>query len=211
MYNKSNLKYYYINLNHRTDRNKHMINQFKSYNIKNYERIEGCMFNLNVENLNGKTNGRIGCTMSHIKTLETFINSEYEYCVIFEDDFLFTINKEEYSKKLEYVFKLNINWDVILFSSNVISSIPYNNFLHKALNCQTTSSYLVTKKYAEKLLKNYIEGLNLLKETQQSKYCIDMYWKKLQPDDNWYVFKPKIGKQMPSYSDISKGNVNHEC
>jgi GR25 family glycosyltransferase involved in LPS biosynthesis len=188
-----------------------MINQFKSYNIKNYERIEGCMFNLNVENLNGKTNGRIGCTMSHIKTLETFINSEYEYCVIFEDDFLFTINKEEYSKKLEYVFKLNINWDVILFSSNVISSIPYNNFLHKALNCQTTSSYLVTKKYAEKLLKNYIEGLNLLKETQQSKYCIDMYWKKLQPDDNWYVFKPKIGKQMPSYSDISKGNVNHEC
>lgn len=209
MDNKIKLKYYYINLNHRDDRNKHIINQFKSYNITNYERIEGCMFNLNVENLNKKTNGRIGCTMSHIKALEKFINSDYEYCIVFEDDFIFTINKNEYEKILTDIFELNLNWDIILFSSNVMHSIPYNHFLNKALNCQTTSSYLLTKNYAKKLLNNYIEGLELLKRTQENQYCIDIYWKKLQPQDNWYVINPKIGKQMPSYSDIEKRNTSY--
>jgi GR25 family glycosyltransferase involved in LPS biosynthesis len=209
MNNKINLKYYYINLNHRNDRNNHMINMFKSYNITNYERIEGCIFNLNVDNLNKRTNGRIGCTMSHIKTLQTFINSEYEYCIIFEDDFIFTIDSEKYKNILNNIFELNFNWDMILFSSNVINSTPYNNFLNKALNCQTTSSYLVTKNYAKKLLNNYIEGLDFLKKTQEDQYCIDIYWKKLQPQDNWYIINPKIGKQMPSYSDIEKRNASY--
>ena len=204
------MKYYYINLKHRVDRNTHMIKQFQLYGIKNYERIDACTYNLNEKKLNKRTDGRIGCTMSHIKTLETFLASEYEYCTVFEDDFMFKVDKESYDKTLNSILSADFKWDVILFSSKILSSIEYSQHFNKVLNGQTTSSYLVTKEYAKKLLENYKEALAGLKSTQESKYCIDIHWKLLQPNDNWFVTNPIIGKQMPSYSDISKENVSYD-
>ena len=42
-------------------------------------------------------------------------------------------------------------------------------------------------------------------------YAIDMYWKKLQPQSNWFIFYPKIGFQYDSYSDIENHIVNYNC
>ena len=199
---EAKLKYYYINLKHRVDRNTHMIKQFQLYGIENYERIDACTY---------KSEGRIGCTMSHIKTLEQFLASEHKYCMVFEDDFMFLVDKEAYNKTLNSILLANFQWDVILFSSNIKSSTNFNSFLNKVLNGQTTSSYLVTKEYAKKLLENYKEALAGLKSTQESKYCIDIHWKLLQPNDNWFVTNPIIGKQMPSYSDIINGHASYRC
>ena len=72
---------------------------------------------------------------------------------------------------------------------------------------------MITKKYAiNYLIDNFIIGEYLLKNNPNLEYmyAIDQYWKLLQPDNNWYLMNPKIGKQRESYSDIQKTIVNYE-
>ena len=195
-------KYYYINLDHRSDRNDHMLKQFDIFNISNYERINAVKENF----------GAIGCTRSHIIVLEKFIESNDDFCFVLEDDFEFTVRPDQYNKLLTKLESSNIDWNVILLSANVLQGPGYNDFLRSCLNAQTTSGYIINKKYANTLLSNYIEGLNLLIETKNTKYCIDRHWKKLQkPENNWFIFMPKCGKQMLSFSDIESRKVNYNC
>ena len=197
---------YYINLDHRNDRNEYFLNEMIKMDIPSdkIKRISGFKHN----------NGSIGCSTSHINILKEFINSPFNNCIIFEDDFEFTITKDEFKNQLSNLFDLNINFDVVCLSANVLSvNETDHNFLYKVINAQTTSGYLITKKFAiNYLLENFIIGKYLL-ETYPNKediYSIDQYWKLLQPQNNWYLFNPKIGKQRESYSDILKNNVNYQ-
>ena len=41
-----------------------------------------------------------------------------------------------------------------------------------------------------------------MKTGQRShEYSNDIYWKRLQPQSNWYILYPKLGFQRESYSD----------
>ena len=137
----------------------------------------------------------------------------YNNCIIFEDDFIFSISKDEFTNLLEKVFINNIDYDVIMLSGSIIDKIPSNyDFLDKVIEGHTTSGYLISKKFAKILLDNYIEGVQLLENNQVDKYEIyglDQYWKKLQSNNNWYVLNPKIGYQRESFSDICKCVVNY--
>ena len=67
---------------------------------------------------------------------------------------------------------------------------------------------MVTKAFAPVLLQNLQEGVSLLEAhfqrfgIRKHDYCLDIYWKKLQPISNWFIFVPKMGYQADSYSDI---------
>jgi GR25 family glycosyltransferase involved in LPS biosynthesis len=197
-----NSKYYYINLDHRLDRNDHILAQFKKFNISNYERINAIKEDF----------GPIGCTRSHIIALEKFIQSGDDTCFILEDDFEFVITPEEYADLLNKLEVSNIDWNIILLAANVLQAPGYNNFLRTCLNAQTTSGYMVNKNYANVLLSNYLEGLYLLIESKHTKYCIDRHWKYLQkPKSKWYIFMPKCGKQLCGFSDIEGKKVNYNC
>lgn len=197
-----NSKYYYINLDHRTDRNNHIIDQFKKFEITNYERIQAIKEDF----------GAIGCTRSHIIAIEKFIQSDEETCFVLEDDFEFTISREKYSYLLQKLEISKIDWNIVLLAANVLQGPGYNDFLRQCLNAQTTSGYMVHKKFANTLLDNYTEGLNLLVNSRQSSYCIDRYWKRLQkPKNNWFIFMPKCGRQMLSFSDIEQKKTNYGC
>jgi hypothetical protein len=39
---------------------------------------------------------------------------------------------------------------------------------------------------------------------------VDQYWKRLQPQSNWYIFEPKLGKQRASFSDIEDTAVDYD-
>ena len=69
----------------------------------------------------------------------------------------------------------------------------YKKHLNIVLDGQTTSGYS--------------EGISKLK-SNEGKYCIDMYWKKLQ-DERWYIVNPKFGKQRESFSDIQCKITNY--
>jgi hypothetical protein len=183
---------YYINLDKRLDRKEQIMSELNK--LKPAERVPGVY----IEDF-----GALGCTYSHIECLNRFIKSGKPHCIIFEDDFMFKdINCIE---TLDNFFNLNIDYDVCMLSigSGILEDTDYS--LKKVISGQTTSGYIVNKSFAQTLLNNYIEGAELLKTTQNlSLYSIDQYWKKLQPQNKWYVFSPTLGIQRPSYSDITK-------
>jgi len=182
---------YYINLDHRTDRKDHLIDELRKidYPKQNICRIEA------------SPGGSIGCTLSHIKTIEKFLESNQEKCIILEDDFTFYPNtKELFYKTINSVF----DWNVIMLSSNIIQSNPFSENLLKCVNAQTSSGYMLHRKFASTLLENFKESsTQLINGRPYETYALDQYWKRLQ-HLNWYICNPKIGYQMESFSDIEK-------
>ena len=129
--------------------------------------------------------------------------------LIFEDDFTFALPAEEVRSTLRSFFAAECAWDVVMLAGNVLNHTegPLPG-LRKVLDAQTTSGYMVTRAFAPRLLQNLKEGVARLEQhyartgTKKHEYCLDIYWKHLQPTANWYVFTPKLGYQMEGYSDI---------
>jgi len=45
--------------------------------------------------------------------------------------------------------------------------------------------------------------------TKKRDFAIDMYWKRLQAIDNWYIVLPLTVHQLEGYSDIEERNTNY--
>jgi hypothetical protein len=81
----------------------------------------------------------------------------------------------------------------------------------QVLHSATGSGYLMHASYAPKLLQIYKRDIAEYESTGVFKreYCNDVSWKELQEKDKWYAFRPTIGIQRRSYSDIQKGVVDY--
>jgi len=190
---------YIINLDYRVDR------KYKSRN-----EVEKLSADIKIFNAIKDSRGAIGCTKSHIEVLKYAIDLDLEYVFICEDDIkilndryvLFGINE----------IMTNFDWDVIIVSGVSRNEIKtYNKFVNKVTDCQTTTSYIVNKKYMKKLLNNFIEGLeNLIKTNNKSLYAIDIYWKLLQKTDKFYCINKKYVYQHSDLSDIENKYVNYK-
>jgi hypothetical protein len=200
---------YYINLDHRKDRNEHMQTWLRETGVpeSKIQRIDGVY---------RTDKGYLGCTESHIKALETFINSEHTICCIYEDDYTPT-DALTYWSNIQHIFKVGLAFDVILLSYNALVSTPSGHpHLEKVTYSQTASGYCITKQYAKTLLNNFKESLSLALESEKlygknSNYCCDIYWRSLMPIGNWYTYVPRLGLQMESYSDIEKQIAKYNC
>ena len=84
-------KVIYINLEHRKDRNEQLLETMKELNVpsEKIQRINAIHNNI----------GALGCTKSHILTLETFLQSDHKVCLVVEDDFTYK-NKDKSVKFL---------------------------------------------------------------------------------------------------------------
>lgn len=135
------MNFYYINLNRREDRKKHMEDQFKKYGfdetkIKRIEAID-CKKLVNIlkgdvdcfkyiNNCNNRyrarspqTLGTVACVLSHFKALLEAKKNNLEYVFILEDDIDFEyINK--WKNNLEEILeKCPENWNILqLYTSN---------------------------------------------------------------------------------------------
>jgi GR25 family glycosyltransferase involved in LPS biosynthesis len=192
--NSNKVKIYYINLEERQDRRKEIENELIGIpDLFRIERINATKHKL----------GAIGCSLSHIKTIEEFLDSGDNECIILEDDFVFTRDKKELKIPA-------ISWDLIMLSGNVYRKTKYNNELDKVIDAQTTSGYMINRNFAKKLIINMKEGVVHLSKTYFRHYfALDMYWKHLQPQSKWYIFNPKFGKQREGFSDIENTYVNY--
>jgi hypothetical protein len=198
----------YINLEHRRDRNEHCLNEIRKIDplLTKTHRIDA-VYN--------KINGALGCTLSHIKAINLFLDNPWNTCIILEDDFTFINNNIDYiNKSLLYLFN-NSDFDILLLgvgSTNFKTVSTTNIFINKVESSQTTSGYILTKKYANTLLTNFITSSNNMKEFGwDSKWCADQYWKQLMPDANWYTLKDRIGYQYGNYSDIENTITDYKC
>lgn len=198
-------KILYINLEHRKDRLKQINNEFEKMNFpKNkIKRIDA---------VNEKYNGHIGCCKSHIKAMKEIIRNKYKYTMVFEDDFVFSVEKDELDKKISKFFsEYKDNWDIIQLAS-VYTSLDETkvDFIKKVNKASTSSAYIINQSFAKALLTDLEISLelmkkdmdefnkknnNVLKKKHTTNFALDQRWYGLQKKSRWFLFKPYIGKQ----------------
>ena len=193
---------FYINLQHRTDRLEHVQNELKKIGIKG-ERFNAI-----------KTkSGAVGCTLSHIKCLELAKERNYEEVFICEDDITFTNPKLLLENLQKFCDNEDIMWDVLIIGGNNVPPYKqYYDYCARVFNCQTTTGYIVKQDFYDIMIKNFKEGVsNLMKNTENKReFAIDIYWKKLQMENFWYMITPPTVTQYENYSDIEEKHTNYD-
>jgi GR25 family glycosyltransferase involved in LPS biosynthesis len=184
---------FYINLNSRDDRRKEIETELKGMNLS-FERFDA---------IRHARIGLVGCSKSHQGVYKLAKERGYKNVLIFEDDFQFIVSKEELEKNITDFFEKDIPYDMLFLSYAVnSSSVTNNSFIRKILDGQTASGYIINNHYYDTLINLYDYSIPLLESTGQHWiYANDQIWKRLQPNDNWYYFTTRLGKQRPSYSD----------
>lgn len=201
---------YYINLEHREDRDKEFLEEMNNYDIP-FEKI------VRIPGVYTKEYPALGCSKSHYLALEKFLKTDYKTCIIFEDDFKFSLDKEYVHFLLDSFFEQNINFTIVLLAGNIlVSEEGIEPFIKRVIEAQTSSAYLITREYAHMLIQTIKDSIDLQENwvTEHGKinpeYCIDIYWKRLQDIHKWLIFNPKIGHQRGSYSDIEGKYVDYK-
>jgi GR25 family glycosyltransferase involved in LPS biosynthesis len=201
----SDIKYcLYINLESRKDRREHIEQELKSVGIN------GVRFNaVKLQN------GRIGCSMSHLKCLQIAKKNNWPYVMICEDDLLF-IDKEKAVNHMNQFFSLHSSYKdvfkiVLLAGNNVPPYKKIDDTCIRVSHCQTTTGYIVKNEYFDTLMQNIKTGIEkLMKNPSNHKmYAIDKYWIQLQKRDIWYLLAPIIAVQREDYSDIEERTTNY--
>lgn len=201
-------KVIYINLDHRIDRNIEIVNEFKRLNIPSNKYIR-------LSATKNDKNGAIGCSFSHIRALQMAIDKNYEYVLIFEDDFSFIDDDNYVHTAMNYLFnefKKNNDWSIVCLGRGARQEIKHINdkYLSKAIAVGTASGYIIHKSFYEILMNNFKTGLNnLMKGYDVYNNTLDGKWIELQKDNKWYIFSPSLGYQRSSYSDIERSMVEY--
>jgi len=167
-----NIIIYYINLKKREDRNIKMLEELKLIKDIPIKRINA----VDKDDLNRKkliedkyiTNktelrlGQIACILSHMKTWKEFINSDYDYCIILEDDI--KINKKYFNQSFYNILNEldNIDFDWLYLGRN---NLQFKDFYKgKMINKYFyipkvygygTHSYILSKRGAKLKLDYY--------------------------------------------------------
>ena len=203
---------YFINLDSREDRKTEFLEEMRRMQVPD-EKI------VRISAVNKPGQGDWGCSLSHVVTISQFIDSGLDNCIVFEDDFVFTQDQKTLTTAFRDVLESVQNYDVVMLSGSIVESKPTeHNHIEKVLDAQTTSGYMVNSHFAPVLLQNYRDGAKLIEQSYrigksdalQGPFCVDQYWKRLQPQSNWYVFSPKLGVQRESHSDIQGGFVDYK-
>jgi GR25 family glycosyltransferase involved in LPS biosynthesis len=189
---------FYINLNHRTDRNKHVLQQIETI---------GCT-GIRIEAVECKQ-GAIGCGMSHIRCLELAKENNLPFVCIVEDDITFT-DPDVFRAQLDSFLSSSIDWDVLLLGTNMGPPFDKEEGYLRIFNAQTTTGYIVKQHYYDTLLNSFKKSVGyLLTDYNVKLFAIDIQWKQLQKRDRWYVLYPLTVIQREDYSDIEKQQVNY--
>jgi len=191
---------FYINLSSRPDRKEHVESQLQTIGIQ-AERFNAIKL----------SDGAIGCSMSHLKCLETAKKEGWPHLLIVEDDIKF-LNPELFKSQLNKFFSTHSSWDVILIAGNNMP--PYQEIdstCVKVASCQTTTGYIVNGHYFDTLIDNFRKGIKKLVENPEKHtlYAIDKYWFHLQKKHQWYLITPLSVIQREDYSDIEKRLTNY--
>jgi GR25 family glycosyltransferase involved in LPS biosynthesis len=200
----------YINLDHRSDRMEHVLQE-----IKKIDPTLSKSHRINAEYV--PDHGALGCTKSHIKALQRFMkHPKWKNCLILEDDFTFVSNSvEEINRQIVDLFQESPTYDVLMLAHGILkfSMEPTSSsFIHRILSAQTTSGYILHRDYLPTLLHNFQESCqNLETNGKSSEGCLDIHWKRLQPQGKWFTYYTRIGYQYESYSDVEKFVANYKC
>lgn len=205
---------YYINLDHRTDRNSEFLSEMKLLQ----EFAEGD--ELDVVRIPAIKHdvGAIGCGQSHCRALQKFLDSGEPTAIVMEDDFTFSPRMVPMFVEYLRTGRIPEDGDILLLAANLRQQQPWRREFIRVYRSFTTSGYWLTRQMAEALLHLWecattLHAISLRQPNPQ--YCIDVAWFELMHPDSPYKFLAmtpligQIGHQRPSYSDIEKRCVNY--
>lgn len=216
---KDNIKWnqhYYINLDHRTDRNKKAISEFKKLGITNPNRFSA---------IKDEHHGGIGCGLSHINVLQNAKRNNWDYVIVMEDDIKF-YDPRETIQKINNIFNSDIEWDVLIIGSRIEGPVKYVNddCVYAKGGVCSTIMYIVKNHYYDTLIELWSESINNFKNIflkNRKKYmkrkdidiiyhklAIDQRWKELQKKDNFLIITPNKVFENGSHSDIWSSHYN---
>ena len=201
MNNISDIKHaFYINLSSRPDRKQHVEEQLKILGIQ-AQRFNAIKL----------ANGALGCSMSHLKCLETAKENNWPHLLVIEDDIKF-LDPNLFKTQISKFLSNHKSWDVVIVGGNNVP--PYqkvDDTCVKVSSCQTTTGYLVNGHYFDTLIENFRTGIKQLIENPHLHilYAIDKYWFNLQKIHNWFLIIPLTVTQREDYSDIEKRATNY--
>ena len=154
---------YYLNLDGQPERKQYMEDQFKYWEIENYERVsayDGRDDDLS-DIIKGRypdnmSSGEVGCTTSHLKALKHYLETSDAPCaVIMEDDVDLQIVKNWNFTWKDFYALVPYDYDVIQLA--IICTGPLHVALHKRfVNDFSTASYMITRHHAEKIVKHHV-------------------------------------------------------
>lgn len=191
----------FINLPERQDRRSHIQHELSKLGIQEPTRFNAIKTQM----------GQVGCSMSHLKCLEMAKKAEWDHVFICEDDAVFT-NPPLLLNRIEQAQNIAV-WDVLIVGGNnqrPFFPTSYEGFI-QVHNCQTTTAYIVKKKYYDVLIQNIKESLEKLLREPKLKhlFSVDIYWKKCQIKDTWLMPIPATVSQLDGVSDIEGRPVSY--
>jgi hypothetical protein len=198
-----------INIEHRTDRLGRCMNWLHESGVPE-EKIH------RVDALYTPGRGHIGCMASHIRALETFLQSGNQIGLILEDDFE-PFDIPSFWSNYAKLFASGLTFDAVCASYNAekVEDAPTEApFLRRLRDTMTASAYLITHDYAKVIHRCFLEAFYLTQfeesytQRKTHQYMHDVYWHNLMKTDRWYCFYPRIGYQVESFSDI-QGHVTN--
>jgi glycosyl transferase family 25 len=197
----NNLVIYYINLEHREDRNFAIINEFKKLGLNQYTRFNAIM----------NDNGALGCALSHKAIVEEWKTNSSSLLMVCEDDIEFNCDREEI-EELIFHFINDENLDILCLSHNHFNQSVYSDYFNLTSDTQTTACYVVKPHMRNQLYTTFLLSTRLLEQGIDSQFNpqIDMVWKLLQKKFNFVIPKQRIAFQRESFSDIENSFVDYK-
>ena len=154
---------YWINLNRSSDRRKEMMNIFQDSAFNNIpnERVsavDGMNPKLVYPKLNiaykQKNDYEYACTLSHLDTIRTFAQTNYDVALIMEDDITMDFKKYWTKSVSEIMNNAPANWEVIQLCYNTSFSPERFNLYERNINnkCVCAAAYLIKNSAANNLI-----------------------------------------------------------
>jgi GR25 family glycosyltransferase involved in LPS biosynthesis len=183
---------YYINLDTRPDRNKHIQLQLYRHNLSanRLTAIRG----------NKGHDAMVACKKSHQSIIETARNLKHNNICVLEDDVIFDDNFLNMADIC--VSNIPDDWD-LLFLGHCFSK-PYteaiSRMIYRPINIFCTHCYCVHKKAYDTIIE-------YLSNTKYLYMPIDHIYNYLHQKHilNMYMCYPSIANQIPNISDIGQG------
>lgn len=200
-------KIYCINLREREDRWATCLDNFKKYDIYNYERIDAIKVN---GDIHPKRKGQIGCALSFAKCFEIAKKNNNQKILIFEDDFHFKFDKNETFNKLNtYLAELPAEWDSLHLGATLtdeygffpIEKFSPNLFLLRSAHCLHSVAF--SKNGIDKIFSAFDNKKEWYKELINNYENMDVFMAKTyQSKNNSFISNELICYQTPSLSNI---------
>lgn len=186
----------FINLDRRTDRLAEITSELAHMGIEHAIRFSA------IEHIHGA----VGCMLSHLEILKMARANRWHNVLIFEDDFMFVVDKDTFHGTLRSFFGTGRPYDVVMLSYNLHRSEQVDNVVGYARKAFTSAGYIVHNRMYDELIYLFEENATRLATEPQRHgvYALDTCWDILQRTREWFYLKTRIGIQRPGYSDIEK-------